>query len=216
MVPDRFSRRHTLHVSSVALLGLTGCLTSSTTRGGQDTPSPTASEPEYPHSVDSPESSKVRNPKGKPAVRTSAHSPEENLFESSASWDYEDWIVTAPGGADALDFSRATTGVNKVTDFIAETDFSHVTLLVHQYNVGTCETLHPTQLEWSTEFTCGDVACTGIKLSYQRESLDHDCQGTATGGSGGPPYSEGSFASEATFIRIPEQIQSYGEFGYQI
>lgn len=216
MVSARFSRRKALHVSSAVLLGLTGCLTHSTARGGQDTPSPTASEPEYSHSVASPESSKVRNPKGGPAVRTSAHSPEENLFESSASWDYEDWIVTSPSEADALDFSRATTGVNEISDFIAETDFSQVTLLVHQYNVGKCATLHPTQLEWGTEFTCGDVACTGIKLSYQREALDHDCQSTATGGSGGPPYSEGSFASEATFIRIPEQIQSYGEFGYQV
>lgn len=215
MVPDRFSRRGALHLSGLTFLGLAGCSARPPDIGGRDTSTPTASEPEYSHSVDSPESSKVRNPEGEPAVRSSARPPGEGVFESSASWDYEDWLVTSPREADALDFSRATTDVDAATEFVTDTDLSRETLLVHQYNVGECETRRPTRLEWDTELACGGVACTGINLSYRQDTRDSDCQGDDTGNDDGPPYSEGSYDSEVTFVRIPARIQSYGQFGYQ-
>lgn len=214
MVPERFSRRDALQLSSVALLGLAGCSTRLPDR--QSTDSPTATEPEYPHGVDAPESRKVRNPEGEPAVRTSARSPEEDLFEPSARWDYEDWLVTSRSEAGALAFSRAATGVEPATEFVADTDLSRETLLVHQYNIGECETRRPARLEWSEERTCGDETCVGIELSYQQQTRNRECRDSATDEGDGPPYREGSYDSEVTFVRIPAQIQSYGRFGYQV
>lgn len=217
MTPDRLSRRDALRLSSVAFLGLAGCSTQASDADERDTstPSPTASEQEYQHSVNAPASSTVRNPEGKPAVHSSAHSPEENLFESSASWNYEDWIVTAPPERDALNFSQTTTGVKAATDFIADTNLSEETLLVHQYNISTCETRQLDRIEWSTESKCGDVTCVGIHLSYEQTKRESDCQDDETTGSDSPPYSADSYDSEALFVRVPGQIQSYGSFSFQ-
>lgn len=215
MVSDQSSRRDALHLSTVVLLGLAGCSTQSDAER-QSTSTPTVSKPEYSHSMDSPDSTKVRNPNGEPAVRSSTRSPEENLFESTASWNYENWVVTSSGGQDALSFARATTGVEAATDFAAHTDFSEETLLIHQYNIGKCETRQPTRLRWGNGFTCGDVSCAGISLNYDQDTPSSGCQETATASNDSPPYSEGSYDNESTFVRIPAQIQSYERFRSQV
>lgn len=216
MDPDRLTRRAVLSLSGVVLVGLVGCtkLISDSDRG--KSPTPTASELEYSHSVDTPESIKVRNPGGEPAVRSSAHSPEEDMFESSASWEYEDWIVTTPSERDALTFSQATNGVEAARDFITATDLSETTLLVHQYNIGECETRQLNRLKWGSDFSCGDVKCVGIYLHYEPTEREGDCQATDSNDSDSPPYSEDSHASETTFIRTTAQIQSYGRFSVQV
>lgn len=218
MVPDRLSRRDALRLSSIAVLGLAGCMlpTSGIDRQDTTTSSPTASEHEYSHQVDTPESRTMQNPEGKPAVRSSAHSPLEDTFESSAKWDYEDWLVTSSQEWDALTFSPATTGVEAATEFIANTNLSKETLLIHQYNVGSCETRKLDYLKWDTEENCGDEVCGAVKLKYEKVERENDCQDNDTDGSDGPPYSEDSHGSEATIIRLPKQIQSYGRFGYQV
>lgn len=212
MVPDRLTRREVLGLSSAAAVGLAGC-----PAGGADpdrgSPTPTATEREYANSVDAPESVTVRNPEGRPAVRSSARSPEEDAFESSASWAYEDWLVTAPGGREGLSFSPATTGVEAAREFLTATDLSEATLLVHQYDTGECETRRLARLEWDTGLSCGDVECVGIHLDYDRTERD-GCQ-TDSGGSDGPPY-EGPHANEATFVRVPARIASYGRFSFQV
>jgi hypothetical protein len=212
MVPDRPSRRNVLRLSSVALLGLAGC----STRSPDGRESATATERAYSRSVDSPASSRVRDPEGRPAVRSSARSPGEDPYESSESWHYEHWLVTTREEADALDFSQTATGAESAAEFVADTDLARETLLVHQYRVGECRTRRPGRLEWDEELSCGNVECTGIELNYEHETRESDCQGTATDGSDGPPYSEGTYDSEATFVRIPAEIQSYGRFGYQV
>lgn len=210
------TRRKILGLSGVVLVGFTGCMTQTSGSETRGTPSPTASEPEYSHSIDRPESIIVREPEGKPAVRSEVHSPTEDMFETSAKWDYEDWLVTSPSDRDALSFSQSTNGVKAARDFIATTDLSESTLLVHQYNISKCETRELTRLKWGSNFGCGDADCVGISLNYESTERDGDCQGPEDGNSDSPPYSEGSYASETTLIRIPGQIQSYGRFSVQV
>lgn len=216
MVPGRLSRRDVLDASGVALLGLAGCTayTAAPDRGDRRTSSPTASEPTYSRRVDTPESSQVRNTEGNPAVRSSASSPGEDLYESSAGWEYEDWLVTAPRERDALAFAGATTGVDAARDFLVGTDLSEETLLVHQYNVPTCKTRHLERLEWRTDATCGAVECVELSLDYEEASRETDCR--QTDADDGPPYSAGSYANETTFVRIPARVQSYGAFTVRV
>lgn len=216
MVPHRVTRREILSLSGVTLVSLAGCATEASDFDRRESPSPTTSEPEYSHSVNSPESITVREPEGKPAVRSALHSPEENTFESSAKWDYEDWVVTSPNERDALNFSPSTTGVEAAKEFVNATDLSGTTLLVHQYNIGKCETRQLTQLKWDSDFSCGNKDCVGILLNYESTERDGDCQVTDSDDSDSPPYSEGSHASETTFTRIPAQIRSYGRFSVQV
>lgn len=212
MAPDGLSRRDVLRLSPTALLGLAGCSAGTTDADERDSATPTAGEPEFTHSVDSPKSATVRNPEGNPAVRSSARSPEENAFESAAAWNYEDWLITSPREGDALEFSDSATGVDSTTALVADTDFSQETLLVHQYNVPACETRRPVRIRWGGDFTCGDVECVGIRLQYDRRQRGDDCESSAES----PPYPEGTYDSEAAFVRVPAQIQSYGRFGYQV
>lgn len=216
MVPNQLTRRDVLRLSGVALVGLSGCATQASDSDRRNSPSPTARERENAHRVDMPESINVRNPAGKPAVHSSAHSPEENMFESSASWDYEDWVVTSPSERDVLAFSEATNGVEAARDFIGATDLSETTLLVHQYNIGECDTRRLTRLRWGSDFSCGDIECVGISLNYEQTEREGGCQGIDSGESATPPYSKDSYANETTFIRIPAQIQSYGHFSVQV
>lgn len=216
MLPDRATRRDALGLSAGLLLSLAGCAWSGAETDRED--SPTAGERSYAHTVDTPESITVRNPEGDPAVRSPAHSPEEDLFESSAAWDYEDWLVTSPKDRELLDFSQGTTGVETAQEFMAETDLSRSTLLVHQYNIGPCETRGLTRLKWGTEFSCGDADCAGIHLNYDEtmRDRDEDCRETGSEENNGPPYPAEFHDSEATIIRLPAEIQSYGRFSTQV
>lgn len=216
MISPLVSRRDVLGLSGVALSSLAGCTTRSPDSNPRGSPSPTAGEHKYERTVNSPEFVTVREPEGKPAVRSSAHSPEEDMFESSAKWEYEDWIVTASTGRDALDFTRTTTGVAAARDFIAATDLSKTTLLVHQYDIGTCETRRLRRLEWSSDFSCGDRECVGIFLTYESTERESDCSRSDTDDNDSPPYSGEPHASEATFVRIPAHIRSYGRFTVQV
>lgn len=210
MVPDRLTRRAALRLSSVALVGFAGC-------GARDSrESPTATERQYSHSVDAPETIKVRNPQGEPAVRSSVRSPGEDTFESSARWDYEDWIVTSSSGRDALRFSRETSGVEAARDFVTGTDLSEEALLVHQYNVGECESRRLDRLDWSDDASCGDAECVAVHLRYELTDPGGDCRGDGSADGDGPPYEADSYHSEATFVRIPARIQSYGRFSAQV
>lgn len=215
-MPSHISRRDVLGLSGVTFASLAGCMSRSSNSDRRESPSPTASEHEYAHTVNSPELITVREPEGKPAVRSSTRSPEENIFESSARWDYEDWIVTSPNGQEALDFTQTTNGVEAAKDFIAATDLSKTTLLVHQYDIGECQTRRLIRLKWSSDFSCGDVDCAGIFLNYELTQRDGDCPGTDADDSDSPPYGENSHASETAFIRIPSKIQSYGRFSVQV
>lgn len=138
------------------------------------------------------------------------------MFESSASWDYEDWLVTSPKERELLKYSQGTNQVAAARDFIAATDLSETILLVHQYNIGKCETRQLTHLKWGFDFSCGDRDCVGILLTYDSTERDGDCHGLNSDDSDTPPYSEDSHASETTFIRIPVQMQSYGRFSVQV
>ena len=219
MVPDRLTRRDALRLSSMTLVGLAGCGARGLEEGPADTApqeTPTATEREHSHSVATPETITVRNAAGKPAVRSSARSPEENVFESSARWDYEDWIVTSSSERNALSFSRATNGVEAARDFIAATDLSEATLLVHQYDIGECESRQLDRLNWSDDVSCGDADCVGVHLEYERTERDGDCQGDDSDESDSPPYGRDSYDSEATLVRIPARMQSYGRFSVQV
>ncbi|WP_255198164.1 hypothetical protein [Halorarius litoreus] len=213
------TRRRFLRAGGLALgVGLAGCATRALDGDRDDaTPSPTASEPTYARRVDAPESTTVRNHDGEPVVRSSAHTPEANLFEESASWAYEAWLVADQRDREALDVSRATAGADAARQFLADTDLSTATVLVHQYTVPECETHRLDRLEWRTDAQCGDRACVDIQLRYEDTTWDGDCQASETDElDGGPPYPEGTYASEATLVRIPSEIQSYGSFGYQV
>ena len=214
MVRGRLTRREVLTLSGIALVGLAGCSTRATDPDDRNTS--TVTERQYSHSIDTPDSIRVRNPEGKPAIRSSAHSPEENVSESSASWDYEDWIVTSPSERNALNFPQAANGAEAARDFIAATDLSEETLLVHQYNIDECETRQLDRLKWSNDVSCGDVECVGLYLTYEPTERDSDCQDNDSDDSDSPPDREDSHDSETTFIRIPTQIQSYGSFSVQV
>jgi hypothetical protein len=216
VVPGPPSRRDVLRLSSLALLGLAGCATRARDADGRDAASPTATEPTYSRRVDAPASRPVRNPQGGPAVRSSAHTPGEDVHESSASWRHEDWLVTTGDERDALSFSRAATGVDAATAFLADTDLSAETLLVHQYAVAECETRRLDRLEWTRGLECGDAACVGIRLHSERTGRDGDCRGDGAAGTVESPSEEDARVGEATFVRIPARIQSYGRFGYGI
>jgi len=205
------TRRAVLRASVAAVAGFAGCSTRDPDPEG--TPTPTAGEPAYDHSVAPPESAVVRNPEGEPAVRSSARSPEEGAYESTASWTYEDWLVTTDEQRDALEFAAAAEGAAAAREFAAATDLSGQTLLVHQYDVDECLTRRLDRLEWGTGFSCGDRECAAIFLTYERVEAGDGCAGTDTALADGPPYSDESHANEATFVRIPDAIGFYGRFG---
>ena len=213
------TRRRLLRSGSLALgLGLAGCATRVLDDEENDaTPSPTASEQTYTHRVDDPASATVRNRDGEPVVRSTAHTPEEDLFEDAASWAYEDWLVTDRRDREALDLSRATADADAARQFVADTDLSDATLLVHQYNVAECETRRLARIEWTEDAACGDRACVDLQLQYEDTTWGGGCQAGETDGlDDGPPYTEGTYHSEATLVRIPAEIASYGSFGYQV
>lgn len=117
---------------------------------------------------------------------------------------------------DALTFSQATNGVQAARDFITATDLSETTLLVHQYNVGECETRQLNRRKWDSDFSCGAIECVGIHLIYEPDDREGDCQATDPDDSDSPPYSGDSHASATTFIRTTAQIQAYGSFSVQV
>jgi hypothetical protein len=215
MAPHRPTRRDVLGLSGVALVGLAGCTTEFGHADGQDSPTPTVTEREYSHTVDSPASITVRNPEGEPAVRASDYAPEKDGFDAASQWDYEDLLVTSPKKRELLEFSPGTNRVGPAREFMTATDFDDTTLLVHQYDVGACQTRRLDRLEWDTNFSCGERDCAGIFLTYELTGLGGDCQDPDADENDGPPYSDDSHASEATFVRIPDRIQSYGRFGVQ-
>lgn len=194
------------------LVGGSGC----TNRQPDDTPTVSASQPSYAHSVETPETQTVRNPDGTPAVRSAKHSPEEDMFESSASWAYEDWLISTSQERSAIKFAKATTSIEAATEFIASTDFSEQTLLIHQYNIGECETRSLEMLKWTPETDGERRGGTAVRLNYRPHIRDTDCKGDSSPDSTGPPYSSGSYESEATFIRVPGQIQEIGPFTVQV
>ena len=209
MVPGEISRRDVLRLSSLTVLGLTGC------SSGEDTEeqsSPTATVVTHENTVEEPESIIVRNPTGEPAVRSTMESPEENLFEDEASWAYEDWLVRNDDERAALVFANATRGVEDAETFAAETDFDEETLLVHQYNLAGCERRILEVLRWSTGHSCGDATCTHIDLEYDGSVDESDCEGESHDG---PPYPEETRENAATLIRIPARLESYGGLGSQ-
>lgn len=216
MSPQLLTRRDVLSLSGATLVALAGCTSGFSNSDRRESPSPTATEQEYSHNIDTPESIKVREPEGEPAVRSPAHSPGEDMFESSARWEYEDWLVTSPKERELLNFSTGTNQVTEARDFIAATDLTETTLLVHQYNISDCETRRLTRLKWDSNFSCGDRDCVGVFLNYELTERDGDCQGNDSDNSDSPPYSEDSHANEAIIIRIPAQISSYGRFSVQV
>lgn len=138
------------------------------------------------------------------------------MFESSADWAYEHWLVTTPREREGLSLSIESTGSDPAPTFIMETDLSEETLLVHQYNIGTCATRRVAELAWHTTAECGNRACAGIRLRYEQIARDGPCATGETDSSDSPPYPEDERASEATVIRIPDRVQSYTSFGYQV
>jgi len=210
---DKFTRRDALSLVGASLLALAGCSGETSEPGDGQSQTPTAAEPDYSHVVDDPDAVRVRNSNGEPAVRSSVESPGEDIFESSATWDYEDWLLTTSSERAALTFSDGTTGVEEATGFINGTDLSEETVLVHQYNISECETRRIDQLKWGDGFSCGSAQCVGIRLNYALSEQKNDCPSTDSGS--GPPYDEGTRANETTFVRIPALISSYGRFGVQ-
>ena len=212
---DGPTRRDVLGVSAAALGGLAGCGVRGT--GSRETRSPTAAEREYEHDVGNPESVRVRNPGGEPAVRSSAHTPGEDIFEEEASWAYEDWLVHSASGRSDLEFSASTTGTEEASAFVADTDLSSETVLIHQFAIDACLTRRLERLQWTTGASCGDVQCVDIRLTYDRTHHEAGCERTEseTDGGLGPTPREGSRHSEATFVRIPAKIESYGGLSVQ-
>ncbi|WP_435360468.1 hypothetical protein [Haloarchaeobius sp. DFWS5] len=213
MKSDRLSRREILHLSSIGLAGLAGCAGQGPNDSGGKTPTATAGEPTYSDVVDSPASVTVRNSEGKSAVRSTEHSPEENLSESEPQWDYEDWLVTSTAEGEALEFQSTTTGGDEAATFVADTDFASETVVVHQYNISPCETRRPNRLKWGENFSCGGATCAGIYLGYEEEDVDDECEDDES--FGGPPSSDDPHDSEAALVRIPDQLRSYGRFSSQ-
>jgi len=79
---DRVTRCELLGLLGMAFVSIAGCTRGVSNSGQREAPSPTASEREYSHSVDTPDSIIVRNPGRKPAVRSPAHPPEQEIDPS--------------------------------------------------------------------------------------------------------------------------------------
>lgn len=210
MVLCPVSRRTALRAATGVLVGLAGC----STQDDSDETTPTATEQSFAHRIAAPETVTARNPKGVPAVRSAVESPTEDSHESTAAWNWEEWLVPNEQSAAALTFSLETREIDAIRAFITDTDFSTETLLIHQYNVGNCRTMALTNLRW-TDTTCGDRECTRLKLQYE-QSVREECAEHETNENESPPYAEGTYANEATIIRIPANVESFGQFGYLV
>lgn len=207
------TRRDALHLSILPLLGIAGC----TTGSFDETPttSSTATEQTYEHSVDVPETSTIRHPEGKPAVRSSERFPEEDILESSSLWGHERWIIDTPRERDALEFAEGATGVDRAKDFIADTDLSQETLLVHQYYVDGCTTHTLDQLKWG-ETSAGDAVGTAIRLNYDTVERDADCQSRDSEDDNPADGSDPTDDTETMFVRIPDTFGVVVSIGYQV
>lgn len=180
MIPPRSTRRDVLHLSAAALVGLAGCAgrgADDPASGGTGTPTPT--ERDFPHGVDAPETRKVSNPEGEPAVRSSGHSPSrEKTFhgqmESSSNWLHEYWFVTAPDERDALEFAPSATGVDAAAAFVADTDLSRATLLVQQYVAEACTSVTLKRIEWKP-VDSGPEGAVEIRTNFD-DVRDETCQ----------------------------------------
>lgn len=217
MVPQRPTRRHTLHLSVVALIGLAGCATQGSPETAPDgTSTPTATERVYDDGVDDPETRKVENPDGEPAVRSSAHTPSrddptQGEAESDSQWRHEYWFVTESVERDALEFSQSTTGVDEASAFVADTDLSETTLLVQQYRVEACTTVSLERLEW-TGVGGGAERRIDLRAIYDDPSED-GCATDSPNGSDNKTDDDG-MAVRATVARIPVDASRVDGFQY--
>jgi len=193
------TRREALLLSAAGLLGLAGC-------GGanSETSSPTAAEPTYSRTVEEPESVTIRNTDGVPALGSTAETvgwPTETPPSIGAS---EHWLIRNPAEREALAFRFGTEDVEQAKEFLAATDLSTATVFCHQYAIQSCRTRRLAKLQWGTT-SCGDVQCNSIFLQYDTDDRPDDC----TNDEGSPKE------SEATLIRIPAEIDSFGSFAFQ-
>lgn len=209
MLPDQLSRREILGISGVGILGLAGCA-GDTVGLSEQTASPTASEREYAHAVESPESVTVRATDGVPAVRSSARTPNKNLFDDTTKWDDEEWLVRTTEERDSLLFSASANGIEQAQSFLTGTELSETTLLVHQYTIDRCATKELDRLAWDTNRSCGEQTCSALQLEYQRIRRDEMCGTPETDAT---DSASDTLDSEATFVRIPAQIEQYRSFG---
>jgi hypothetical protein len=186
---ESVTRRRLLGGLTTCLAGTSGCATGRDGERGTDTA--TATEVSFARSVSEPASRRVRNAAGEPVVRSSVRTPEEDIFETAAGWRYEEWAVSTADDRAALEFAPGAEAADAARQFAAETDFSTATLLVQQYAVPDCRTRRLDLLEWR-RVQRGDRAYTDVGLEY--DEIDRsDCEGEGT-------------ASEATLVRIPEQV----------
>lgn len=182
------SRRAVLGTLSALLVG--GC-----TESDPEEPSPTATERSFAHSLDAPTLQKVRRADGGPAIRSSAFTPTE-------SWAPTQWVVTDASDRDALDVSAESTGRDEVATFVAETDLSTQTVLVHQYNVESCHTRQLNRVRWG-EAESGPEGTAAVRVEYTTVERD-DCR------------RETDEAVEATVVRMPTSVERLGYFGSQV
>lgn len=200
---DRLTRRKALYLSGMAVAGLAGCQTQKSDEppsasGTSGQPTATATEHQPTHTVDDPETRTLRNPTGKPAVRSSAHSPEQDFTflaerESSASWDFENWLIRSRDERDALTFSQTTTGVSAAKEFIGQTDLAEETLYIQQHTSKECQSITVEQLQW------GPVQHgSSVHIEYTEPHRRDHCTSTAN-----HTTNSSSKHSEAIIVRLP-------------
>lgn len=209
MIPPRPTRRDVLHLSGAAIVGLAGCAGRGTSdRAAGDTSTPTATARDFPHGVDTPETRKIRNPEGEPAVRSSAHSPSrdhtsQGEMESASNWVQEYWFVTAQNERDALEFAPSASDVDAAEAFVADTDLSRTTLLVQQYVVEQCTTVTLKRFEWKP-VESGAEDAVEVRANYddrRKENCDHESKHKPESG---PTHDTGQGDSDS----VPTEVRA--------
>ncbi|WP_379732258.1 hypothetical protein [Halolamina salina] len=147
----------------------------------------------YEERVDDPESVTVRHAGGEPAVRSTLVSP-------TMEWDSERWLVGSRDELEALYFSADATGVDAAEAFLAGTDLSAESVLVHQYRVDECVDWELQRLQWR-EAEQGPAGSVAVELRYESTERGSDCE-------------RGDDEDvAATFVRIPATFERVTRFG---
>lgn len=170
------------------LVGLAGLAVGAGCSTAEDSTSPTpADDDELPNAVESPATRSVRNPRGEPAVRSSAVTPGTR----DGTWVPTEWLVSSAKERQLLRFGPAADGIEAARAFLEATDFATASILVVQRSIPACRARTVRELRW-------DEGAVGFRWAVTDR---------ADGCDGDTPVDV-----EALFVRVPAPLRELGTF----
>lgn len=155
--------------------GASGCTRTGTdTQNKTTTPPTTASTQQtYSHCAQDLTQQQAKHSRGEPVIRSSEFTP-------TGDWTSAEWVVASSRDRDGLTYSTEATDVDKVKEYIEDTDLSKKSILIHQYSFDKCTTLQVNRVLWEeTNNSSGGEF--DLVIEFEDIDSDENCtKGTIT------------------------------------